>query len=61
MSSQLTLMEFETPSANLIVSSATLLQCLQIAVDEYRLPPLDEDWLNRATMAASKLNSTQRE
>ena len=28
-----------------LISAGTLIQCLQIAVQEHRLPPLDELWL----------------
>ncbi len=42
------LAEFETGGASFLVSDATILQCLQVAIQEGRLPPVSEDWLCRA-------------
>lgn len=42
------LAEFETAGASFLVSDATILQCLQVAIQEGRLPPVSEDWLCRA-------------
>ena len=37
------------------VSPATLLQCLQIAANEGRVPPLPADWINRAIPPAYRM------
>lgn len=42
------LLLFVSEGKNFWVSPGTLLQCLQVAVHESRLPPLDPDWVSRA-------------
>jgi hypothetical protein len=46
-------MEFETKGGRFLVAGSTLLRCLEIAIDERRLPPLDETWMRRAREAVS--------
>lgn len=44
----LTMMVLHRGDQSILVSAGTIIQCLQIAVNEARLPPLESDWVRMA-------------
>ncbi|WP_421423932.1 hypothetical protein [Agrobacterium rosae] len=48
LSAAMSHLEFTAVNGSCRVSVHTILQCLQIAVAQGRLPPLDEEWVRRA-------------
>lgn len=43
------LLHFRTAEGDFLVPIAELLRCLQIAVEEFRVPPLDPGWTEQAS------------